>query len=77
MSVYEKNISAIAKHHPLLADLLSAVEPASLDWSGSKAGPPTAARTDLGDRPVALASKYDPVMEALKRVEPVDHAKSA
>ena len=77
MSVYEKNLRAIAKHHPLLAEQLSAVEPASLGWSESKAGPLTAVRTDLGDRPVALASKYDPVKEALKLVEPVDHAKMA
>ncbi len=77
MSVFDKNLSAIAKHHPYLAEQLSAVEPASLDWSDSKAGPLTAARMDLGPRPVALASKYDPVKEAQKLVEPVDHAKTA
>lgn len=77
MSVYQNNLNAIAKHHPELAEQLSSAEPAMLDWSESKAGPMTAARTDLGDRPVALASKYDPVKEAQKLVEPVDHAKTA
>ena len=77
MSVFDKNLNAIAKHHPQLAEQLSAVEPASLDWSNSKAGPMTAARTDLGTRPVALASKYDPVKEARKLVESVDHATTA
>ena len=77
MSVYQNNLSAIARHHPHLAQQLSAVEPATLDWSDSKAGPLTAVRTDLGPRPVALASKYDPIKEAQKLVEAVDHAKTA
>ncbi|MFK7789489.1 MAG: 6-hydroxymethylpterin diphosphokinase MptE-like protein [Phycisphaeraceae bacterium] len=77
MDVFNKNLNAIRKHHPQLAEQLSAIEPASLEWSDSKAGPPTATRTDLGPRPVALASKYDPVKEAQKLVEAVDHAKTA
>lgn len=77
MSVFEKNLNAISKHHPQLAEQLSVAEPASLEWSESKAGAMTAARTDLGARPVALASKYDPVKEALKLVESVDHATTA
>ncbi|MBX2852424.1 MAG: DUF115 domain-containing protein [Phycisphaeraceae bacterium] len=77
MSVYQKNLNAITRHHPHLAEQLSVIEPASLDWSDSKAGPLTAVRTDLGPRPVALASKYDPVKEAQKLVEPVNHAKTA
>lgn len=77
MDVLHKNLNAIGKHHPQLAEQLSAIEPAALDWSASKAGPLTAARTDLGPRPVALASKYDPVKEAQKLAEAVDHAKTA
>ncbi|MGB1123612.1 MAG: motility associated factor glycosyltransferase family protein [Phycisphaeraceae bacterium] len=77
MSVYLNNLSAIARHHPQLAEQLSLVESAQLAWAESKAGPMTAVRTDLGDRPVALASKYDPIKEAQKLVEPVDHAKTA
>lgn len=77
MSVFENNLNAVAKHHPQLAEQLSAIEPASLDWSDSKAGPLTAVRTDLGPRPVALASKYDPIKEAHKLVEAVDHVKTA
>lgn len=77
MFVYQKNLNAIARHQPHLAKQLDAVEPALLDWSDSKAGAMTAVRTDLGDRPVALASKYDPVKEANKLVKAVDHAKTA
>lgn len=77
MPLFQNNLSAIARHHPELAEQLSSVTPAALDWTASKAGPMTALRTDLGDRPVALASKYDPTKEAAKLVEPVDHAKTA
>ncbi|MEM6258064.1 MAG: 6-hydroxymethylpterin diphosphokinase MptE-like protein [Planctomycetota bacterium] len=77
MDVFEKNLKAIARHHPALAEQLSSTEPAALTWSDSKMGPPTAVRTDLGGRPIALASKYDPFKEAQKLVEPVDHAKTA
>jgi hypothetical protein len=77
MSVYQANLNAIAKHHRDLADRLSAVEPAELSWAASKAGPMTASRTDLGPRPVALASKYDPQNEAAKLAESIDHGKTA
>lgn len=77
MPVFQHNLSAIAHHHPELAEQLSLVEPASLEWSPSKAGPMTAVRTGLASRPVALASKYDPIKEAVKLVESVDHAKTA
>jgi hypothetical protein len=77
MSIYQNNLSAIATHHPALAEQLSSIDAATLEWTQSKTGPMTAVRTDLSDRPVALASKYDPVKEAQKLVESVDHVKTA
>jgi len=73
-----KNLDAIARQDPALAEQLSSAPSAVLEWSASKAGPLTATRTDLGtDRPVALASRYDPIKEANTLVDPVDHGKTA
>jgi len=72
-----KNLAAIARHDPALAEQLSSAEPAPLQWTDSKAGPLTATRSDLGDRTVALASKYDPIKEAKTLVDPIDHVKTA
>jgi len=76
--ILNKNLAAIARNSPALAEQLSSAQAAPLEWSDSKAGPITATRTDLGSpRPVALASKYDPVKEAQTLVDPIDHAKTA
>ncbi|MFN3167450.1 MAG: motility associated factor glycosyltransferase family protein [Phycisphaeraceae bacterium] len=75
---FQKNLAAIARHDPALAEQLSSTEPAELDWFDSKAGPLTATRPDPDTpRPVPLASKYDPEKEAKQLVGTIDHAKTA
>ena len=74
----QRNLAAIARHDPALAEQLSHATPADLQWADAKAGPLTATRTDpQTGRPVALASKYDPAKEAAQLVGTIDHAKTA
>ena len=75
--ILSRNLAAIARFHPALAEQISATDPVELNWFESKAGPMTASRSDLGPRPTALASKYDPEKEATTLVAPVDHVKTA
>lgn len=73
-----KNLTAIARHDPALAEQLSSTRPADLDWTPSKAGPQIASTPSQdGGRPAALASRYDPIKEARTLIDPVDHAKTA
>lgn len=73
-----KNLAAIARHDPALAEQLSATDPVPLTWSASKAGPLTATRVDpVTGRPAAIASKYDPIKEATTLVGSIDHGKTA
>lgn len=73
-----KNLAALARQDPALAEQLSSIEPQALDWSPSKAGPLTASRADPETgRAAGLASKYDPLKEAQTLVDPIDHGSTA
>jgi len=75
-AMLDRNLKALARGQPELAERLRAVEPAALTWWQSKKGPLTAAVPHHG-RDLALASKYDPHAEADKLVGQVDLTKHA
>ena len=58
-----RNLAALRTHNPEAAEVLSAVEPAGLDWSITKGGDATARR---------LGSRYDPRGEAERLLKPLD-----
>ncbi len=73
-TLLDKNLAQLRRTEPELAERLRTAEPGAatgLEWSASKAGPLTAAVTQDG-KPIALASRYDPVAEAGKLIEQVD-----
>jgi hypothetical protein len=74
--ILKQNLSLLRRQDPELAERIEAAEPAALDWTESKAGPLTASLMH-NDRPLWLASRYDPVKEAAKLVEGIEHDKSA
>ncbi|MEM9790652.1 MAG: 6-hydroxymethylpterin diphosphokinase MptE-like protein [Planctomycetota bacterium] len=70
-----RNLAALRRTQPALADRLAEATPAPLDWSTSKAGDlAVAALNDPTGKPVALASRYDPIKEADRLIEGIDHA---
>jgi len=75
-AVLERNLKALSRHQPALADKLRQTAPAALTWQASKKGPLTAAVAHRG-RDLMLASKYDPAAEAEKLVAQVDLTKHA
>lgn len=74
--ILKQNLSLLRRQDPELAERIEAAEPAALDWAESKAGPLTASVMH-NDRPLWLASRYDPAKEAAKLVEGIEHDKSA
>jgi len=72
----DRNLKALARTQPALAQRLRDTEPAPLAWWQSKQGPLTASVPHRG-RDLALASKYDPRAEAEKLVGDVDLTKHA
>lgn len=70
------NLAKLRLTEPDLADRLQETLPASLQWSASRSGPMTAT-IEHRDRPLWLASRYDPRAEADKLAGAVDHAKHA
>lgn len=72
-----RNLAAIARNDPALAERLSSTAPAELQWSESKAGALTAALVGVGPRPTPLASRYDPDKEAKTLISAIDHTKTA
>ncbi|MEZ6193211.1 MAG: 6-hydroxymethylpterin diphosphokinase MptE-like protein [Phycisphaerales bacterium] len=74
--ILKQNLSLLRRQDPELAERIEQTEPVALDWVESKAGPLTASLMH-NDRPLWLASRYDPVKEAAKLVEGIEHDKSA
>ena len=74
--ILARNLSLIRRRDPDLASRIESAQPAALDWTASKAGPLTASIPHHG-RPLWLASRYDPIKEAAKLVEGIEHEKSA
>jgi len=80
-----RNLAAIRRTDPALADLLTGTAPAAVTFTPARQQPANAAAPVLtatvpaGDtaRPVALASQYDPAKEAARLVESVDLESSA
>jgi hypothetical protein len=75
-SILAANLATLGRSDPALADRLLAIEPVALDWSASRAGPLTATLAG-GGKPLALASRFDPIAEAAKLTEQVDLRKHA
>ncbi|MEM6393507.1 MAG: 6-hydroxymethylpterin diphosphokinase MptE-like protein [Planctomycetota bacterium] len=88
--ILKRNLAAVRRFHPALADRLDAATPTpptELAFTPSKAGPLTAAYTprspqkpqdSVGSpRPLALASRYDPLGEAQKTIDAIDFTKAA
>ncbi len=85
--ILSNNLAALSHTNPALAQELAATIPAALEWSMARGGQATASlpATDIADgagdataaRPLLLASRYDPLAEARKLIEPVDLAKHA
>ena len=75
-AILNANITALARLDPALAQRLREVEPASLQWAPSKAGPLMATLAHQG-RALSLASRFDPSAEAAKLIESVDLRKHA
>jgi len=77
-NILQQNLKALARRQPELAHRLRDTAPAPLQWAASKTGPLTATLTlPDGGRPLALASKYDPMAEAEKLTEQADLSKHA
>ena len=74
--ILRANLTALARTEPELARRLRDAAPAAMTWTPSKAGPLTAT-LDVSPRPIALASRYDPLGEAEKLNQPVDLRKHA
>jgi hypothetical protein len=77
--ILRANLAALGTHDPALSQRVAqaaAHPPQTLQWTTSRAGPPTATLTHDG-KALALASRYDPLAEARKLVETIDHAKHA
>lgn len=75
-NILEANLAQLARVEPELAERLRQTAPADLRWTESKAGPLTAAyHADTTE--VQLASRYDPIAEATKLTETVDHGRHA
>jgi len=74
--ILSANLAKLGLTEPELAERLSEAQPALLQWSASRAGPMTAT-IEHRDRPLWLASRYDPFAEADKLASMVDHAKHA
>ncbi len=78
------NLQALAQRDPALAQRLLDTTPAELEWSLARDGTATAAlpadasdTADTQKRPLLLTSRYDPMAEARKLIEPVDLGKHA
>ncbi|MFI4860528.1 MAG: motility associated factor glycosyltransferase family protein [Phycisphaerales bacterium JB063] len=71
-----RNLSALSRQDPALAQQIANTTPATLEWSASKAGPLTATLVDAG-KPVPLASRYDPAKEADKLIGDIDRQTTA
>ncbi|MEM9752857.1 MAG: 6-hydroxymethylpterin diphosphokinase MptE-like protein [Planctomycetota bacterium] len=62
-----RNLAALRRSNPDVADAIESADSAELAWTTSKSGTLTAEfAPESGSRPVALASKYDPIGEAEK-----------
>ena len=75
-ATFDNNLARLRLTEPALAERLAQADSADLLWTDSRAGRLTAS-IDNGGRPLQLASKYDPVAEADKLTNHVDHAKHA
>ncbi|MEM1213883.1 MAG: hypothetical protein AAGI68_16465, partial [Planctomycetota bacterium] len=79
--ILQRNLAAVRRFHPALADRLDAATPTpetELAFTASKAGPLTATFTHHeSSRPLALASRYDPLGEAQKTIDAIDFTKAA
>jgi hypothetical protein len=72
------NLQALRATHPGLAEQLQTVGPAKLDWAATPTGHLWAQlHTTTSPRPIAIASRFDPIAEAKRLIEPVDYAKHA
>jgi hypothetical protein len=72
----EANLRALAAVDPALAQRLRETAPATLRWERSRQGAWTATVTDA-DKPLWLASRYDPLAEAAALTAEVDPRKHA
>lgn len=72
------NLQALRATHPGLAEQLQTVGPAKLDWAATPTGHLWAQlHTPTSPRPIAIASRFDPIAEAKRLIEPIDYAKHA
>ncbi|MEM9253241.1 MAG: 6-hydroxymethylpterin diphosphokinase MptE-like protein [Planctomycetota bacterium] len=70
-----RNLAALRRTQPALADRLADTPPAPLDWSTSKAGDIAVATLTTPDgKALSLASRYDPIKEADRLIDGIDHA---
>ena len=74
--ILARNLEALSREDPELAEQIAQATALPLAWSPSKAGPPTAS-LDHGGRPITLASRYDPYQEAAKAVGQIDSQTTA
>jgi hypothetical protein len=77
-SILDGNLQALRATHPGLVEQLQTVGPATLDWSTTPSGQLWAQlHTHSSPRPIAVASRFDPIAEARRLIEPIDYAKHA
>ena len=73
-----RNIEAIRRRHPALAERLDAASAAPLVWADARKGQLTATLPAADGCPaVSLASRFDPAAEAAKLLAPIDFGKTA
>ena len=73
-----RNLAAIRRRHPALAERLAGAEPTPLVWADARSGQFTATLPAADRCPaVSLASRFDPAAEAAKLLAPIDFARSA
>lgn len=81
--ILRANLDQLRRTEPELADLLARTAPAALTWQESRAGGTggaggaLSAVLEVEGRKLSLASRYDPMAEAAKLVEPIDPSKHA
>lgn len=74
MSHLERNLALLARRQPHLAGLLRNVPLTRIRLAAARNGMPICSCQHPGEKPVALHSRYDPLLEARKNVEAIDLA---
>lgn len=76
-AIWDKNLAAIVRHHPELAQRLITTTPTPLTWVTAKSGDLSAHATSEAGRPLWIGSRYDPKAETQKLIADLDYVSTA